>query len=69
MALIELARFPNRILGELARGRLAADGIEAVLFDEGFAAIGPGALSSVKLMVDRADRFAAADALGIDDAA
>lgn len=64
--LVELTRFPNRILAELARGRLAADGIEAVLFDEGFAAIGAGPLSAVKLMVARGDRFAAADALGLD---
>ena len=65
--LVELTRFPNRILAELARGRLAADGIAAVLFDDGFAAIGPGTLSAVKLMVARADRFAAADALGLAD--
>ena len=66
MALIELAQFPDRILGELARGRLAADGIAAELFDEGFAALGLGIMGSVRLMVDERDRAAAAEALGQD---
>ena len=33
MALVELARFDNRIEAELARLNLGAEGIEAVLFD------------------------------------
>lgn len=65
MALIELARYPDRIAAELARGRLAADGIEAALFDEGFAALGLQVLSSIRLMVDEDDRRAAADSLGL----
>ncbi|HWW65535.1 MAG TPA: DUF2007 domain-containing protein [Sphingomonadaceae bacterium] len=65
MALVELARYPDRIAAELARGRLAADGIEAALFDEGFAALGLQVLSSIRLMVDEDDRHAAADSLGL----
>jgi hypothetical protein len=65
MALIELARYPDRIAAELARGRLAADGIDSALFDEGFAALGLQVLSSIRLMVDEDDRFAAAASLGL----
>ncbi|GGE86534.1 putative signal transducing protein [Sphingomonas prati] len=65
MSLIELARFPDRILGELARGRLAADGIEAELFDEGFGALGLGVMGGVRLMVAPRDVAAAGEALGI----
>jgi hypothetical protein len=65
MALIELARYPDRIAAELARGRLAVDGIEAALFDEGFAALGLQVLSSIRLMVDEEDRSAAAESLGL----
>ena len=64
MPLVEVAQFPDRILAELARGRLAADGIAAELFDEGLAALGLGILGSVRLMVDARDRAAAAEALG-----
>ncbi|SFS05464.1 putative signal transducing protein [Sphingomonas jatrophae] len=64
MPLVEVAEFPDRILAELARGRLAADGIEAQLFDAGLAALGLGILGSVRLMVDERDRAAAAEALG-----
>jgi len=66
MALIELARFPNRITAEIARGRLGADGIEAVLFDEGFATLGLEPLSSVRLMIDDADARAARISLGLE---
>jgi hypothetical protein len=65
MALIELTRYPDRIAAELARGRLAVDGIEAALFDEGFAALGLQVLSSIRLMVDETDRAAAAESLGL----
>ena len=67
MALTELTRFSDRILGELARGRLAADGIGSELFDDGFAALGPG-LGAVRLMIDPRDRAAAAQALDLDPA-
>jgi len=65
MPLIELARFPNRIVAEIARGRLSADGIDAVLFDEGFAALGLEPLSSIRLMVDDDDHRAASESLGL----
>lgn len=65
MALVEIEHFPDRIAGELARGRLEVDGIGAVLFDEGFAAIGPGAMSGCRLMVDEDDYERALATLGI----
>ena len=68
MPLVELTRFPNRILAELARGRLAADGIEAALFDDGLAALGLGIMGDVRVMVEERDRSAAADALDLDAA-
>ena len=33
MALVEIARYPNRIQADLARLLLEAEGLEAVLFD------------------------------------
>lgn len=65
MSLIELARFPDRILGELARGRLAADGIAAELFDDGLGALGIGVMGGVRLMIAPGDRRAAAAALDL----
>lgn len=65
MALIELTRFPNRITAEIARSRLAADGIASVMFDEGFAALGLEPLSSIRLMIDDADERDARDSLGL----
>ncbi len=56
MALIELCSFPDRTVAEIARGRLAADGIEAMLFDGGIASLGLGSLLPVRLMVDEAYR-------------
>lgn len=68
MPLIELTTFPDRILGELARGRLAADGIAAELFDTGFGALGLGVMGGVRLMVHERDVRAAAAALDVDPA-
>jgi len=65
MPMIELARFPDRILGELARGRLAADGIASELFDDGLGALGIGIMGGVRLMIEERDRRVAAEALGI----
>jgi hypothetical protein len=56
MALIEIGSFPDRTIAEMARGRLAADGIEAVLFDGGLAGLGLGGLVPARLMVDDVDR-------------
>lgn len=55
MALVELARFDNRIEGEIVRGKLAAEDIPALLFDDGLASLGIGSLTPVRLMVDEED--------------
>jgi len=65
MPMIELTRFPDRILGELARGRLAADGIASELFDDGFGELGIGIMGGVRLMVAERDLRPAAEALGL----
>lgn len=59
MALIELATFQNPIAAEVARGRLASEGIEAVLLGSGLASLGLGSMSPVRLMVEEEDRAAA----------
>ena len=33
MALVELARFDNRVAADLARLRLLSEGVDAILFD------------------------------------
>ena len=59
MALIALETVPDGSLAAIIRGRLAAAGIEAFVFDDGIASlIGPG-LSGVRLMVEEDDRDAA----------
>ena len=56
MALVELARFGNRIEAELARLRLQADGLEAILFDAEMNSFGWGPMMPVRLMVLDEDR-------------
>ena len=56
MALVELTAFADRLTAEMARGMLGAQGIEAVLFDEGLSSLGLGGLAPARLMVDEADR-------------
>ena len=51
MALVELARFENRIEAELARLNLEAAGIIAVLFDAEMASFGWGPMMPIRLMV------------------
>lgn len=51
MSLVEAARFDNRIEAELARMHLAAEGIEAVLFDAEMHSFGFGPMLPVRLMV------------------
>ncbi|HEY9552453.1 DUF2007 domain-containing protein [Allosphingosinicella sp.] len=53
MALVEAARFHNDLEADLARSRLAAEGIDSVLFDVGMSWV--GAAIPVRLMVDEAD--------------
>ena len=60
MALVEAARFHNGFEADLARSRLAAEGIDSVLFDVGMS--WAGAAIPVRLMVDEDDQ-AEAEAL------
>jgi len=64
MALVALASFSDRLAAEIARGRLASEGIDSVLFDAGLSSLGLGSISPVRLMVDEADRAEAERALG-----
>lgn len=58
MTLVSIAEFQDRIAADVARIGLAAEGIEAVLFDGGMAGLGLGFMTPVRLMVhpDDADR-------------
>ena len=51
MPLVELARLKSRIEAELARLKLAAEGIDAVLFDAEMASFGWGPMMPIRLMV------------------
>ena len=66
MALVELAIFQNPIAAEVARGRLASEGIETVLFGGGLASLGLGAMSPARLMVEERE-LAAAEAILAED--
>jgi hypothetical protein len=55
MALVEAARFYNSVEGGLARARLAAEGIESVLFDTEMNWGGLDGVVPVRLMVDEED--------------
>ncbi len=59
MSLVVVETLFDRIAGEIARGRLQAAGIDAVLFDGGIASVIGSGLSGVRLMVDDADEAAA----------
>ena len=59
MALVEAATFADLMTAEMARGRLASEGIEAVLFDQGLSGLGLGTMAPVRLMVDEDDLGAA----------
>jgi len=56
MALVELARFDNRIEAELAKLLLASHGLEAILFDAEMNSFGFGPMMPVRLMVLDEDR-------------
>jgi len=51
VALVELARFENRIEAEVARLNLQANAIDAVLFDAEMASFGWGPMMPIRLMV------------------
>ncbi len=56
MALVELATFHDPTTAEIARSRLAAEGIETILFDSGLSSLGLGTMTPVRLMVAEQDR-------------
>ena len=66
MALVEIALFHDPLAAAMARGRLAADGIEAVLFDGGLSSLGLGMMAPARLMVEEED-FEAAEAILAED--
>ncbi len=66
MALVELAIFQNPVAAEVARGRLASEGIETIIFGGGLASLGLGSMSPARLMVEENDR-AAAEAILAED--
>ena len=51
MALLELARFQTKVQADLARLLLEAEGLQAMLFDEGMNYIGLGSIMPIRLMV------------------
>lgn len=58
--LVELARYPNAMEAQMVKGLLAADGIDAVLFDHGMnIADSSGWLIPVRVMVLDEDLAAA----------
>ncbi len=66
MALVELAMFQNPVAAEVARGRLASEGIETILFGGGLASLGLGSMSPARLMVEERDLSAAQAILAED---
>lgn len=55
MALIEIATFPDLMMAEIVRGRLEAEGIDAMVFDAGLSGLGLGTMAPARLMVDEDD--------------
>ncbi len=51
MGLVELARFQTKVEADLARLLLEAEGLDAILFDEGMNYIGLGSIMPIRLMV------------------
>lgn len=64
MVLVEVETLYDRMAAEIARGRLEAAGIDAVLFDAGIVSLIGGGLSGVRLMVADDDAAAARALLG-----
>ena len=61
--LVELARFQSNVQADVARLLLEAEGVDVVLFDEGMAHVGLGAIMPVRLMVLDSERDEAAQIL------
>jgi hypothetical protein len=55
MALVEVARFDNRIEAELTRLNLEAEGIDGILFDAEMNSYGWGPMMPIRLMVLEGD--------------
>jgi hypothetical protein len=66
MALVELAIFQNPIAAEVARGRLASQGIGTLLFGGGLASLGLGSMSPARVMVEEQDLQLAQEILAED---
>lgn len=64
MSLVEVETLYDRMAAEIARGRLEAAGIDAVLFDTGIVSLIGGGLSGVRVMVADDDAAAARALLG-----
>jgi hypothetical protein len=63
MALVEAARFYNSVEGGMARARLAAEGIDSILFDTEMNWGGLDGVVPVRLMVDEDDLLPARQCL------
>lgn len=63
-----LAEFANPLDAQMARARLAAAGIESLVFDGGMASLGLGFMTPARLMVDPDDAPLARRVLGEDGA-
>jgi hypothetical protein len=66
MALVELTIFQNPVAAQVAVGRLASEGIEAILFGAGVAGLGLGTMIPARVMVDESD-LKAAEAILAED--
>jgi hypothetical protein len=66
MALVEIAVFHSPLAAAMARSRLAADGIDTVLFDGGLSSLGLGMMAPARLMVDEEELEAAREILSED---
>lgn len=54
--MIEIATFADSTVADMARGRLAAEGITAMLLGAGLASLGLGVIAPVRLMVELRDQ-------------
>jgi hypothetical protein len=66
MALVEVALFYDSMSAGMAQARLAAEGIDTILFDQGVAGLGLGMLTPIRLMVEEEDRAEAEAVLSRD---
>ncbi len=67
MSLVELVTVNDIALAEILRGRLAADGIEAMLFDAGFSGLLGGGYPGIRLMVAQDDAALARAVLNLPE--